>query len=186
MDTTLFLGIDPSLNGTGLCLSTSDGAVVHLETIQPGSRRGAERLAYVKSRVSTLLTPKIKFVGIEGYAYDCVGRVFELGEIGGVLRLLLYEAQQAYIEIAPASLKKFAVNSAAAKKETMVHAAVAEGALVSDDNQADAFFLAMIARYFYMDVTSATRARLEVIYRLKHPTKKKSTRHLRTLLKDAL
>jgi Holliday junction resolvasome RuvABC endonuclease subunit len=182
----LFLGIDPSLNGTGLCLTSSDGVITHLETVRPGSRRGAERLAYVKASVEALLTSKIKFVGIEGYAYDCVGRVFELGEIGGVLRLLLYEKQCTYIEVAPASLKKFAVNCAAARKETMVHATMAEGISVSDDNQADAFFLAMIARYFYMDVTASTRARLEVIHRLKHPPKKKPVRHLRTLLKDAL
>lgn len=186
MDATLFLGVDQSLNGTGLCLLTVGGAVVHLETVCPGSRRRVERLAYVKAHVVALLNSNVKFVGIEGYAYDSVGRVFELGEVGGVLRLCIHESQLSYIDIAPASLKKFATRNAMAKKEAMVEAAAAAGVHVTDDNQADAFFLAMIARHVHTGIAPSTRAQMEVIYRLQHPSEKKPTRRIRTLTKNAL
>jgi len=182
----LFLGVDQSLNGTGLCLLTDDGIVVHLETVHPGLRRGVERLAYVKSRVVTLLTPNVKFVGIEGYAYDCVGRVFELGEVGGVLRLCIHESQLSYVDVAPACVKKFATKNPTAKKEAMVQAAVALGARVTDDNQADAFFLAMIARHVHTGIAPSTRAQLEVIYRLQNPLEKKPVRRIRTLTKNTM
>jgi len=186
VDTTLFLGVDQSLNGTGLCLLTVEGVITYLETVRPGSRRGVERLAYVKSCVMALLTPNVKFVGIEGYAYDCVGRVFELGEVGGVLRLCIHESQLSYIDVAPACVKKFATRNAMAKKEAMVQAAVAAGAPVTDDNQADAFFLAMIARHVHTGIAPSTRAQMEVVYRLQNPPEKKPVRRIRTLTKNAL
>lgn len=186
MDATLFLGIDQSLNGTGLCLLTAEGAVTHLETVRPGSRRGVERLAFVKSRVVRLLDANIAFVGIEGYAYDSVGRVFELGEIGGVLRLCVHENQCSYVDVAPSSLKKFATGNAAAKKDAMQRAAEAEGVHVADDNQADAYFLALVARHLRMGVSSAPRARMEVIYRLQNPLKKAPVRRIRIFDKNEL
>ena len=186
MDATLFLGVDQSLNGTGLCLLDASGLPVHLETVRPGHLRSVGRLAFVKSAVETVLSPNVKFVGIESYAYHSVGRVFELGEIGGVLRLLLHETRHTYIDINPKSLKKFATRHAAADKEAMVKAALAEGARVNDDNQADAFFLAMIARHIHTGIAPSTRARMEVVYKLQNPPVKKPARRIRTLVKNAL
>jgi len=182
----LFLGVDQSLNGTGLCLLDRAGAVVHLETVNPGKRRGAERLAYVKSSLLALLNSKVKFVCFEGYAYHSTGRVFELGEIGGVLRLVVFEHGIPDTTVAPATLKKFATHNSGAKKAAMVKAAMAEGLSVADDNQADAFFLAMIARCIHTGIAPSTRVRMDVVHQLQHPLPKTPVRRLRKLTKHSL
>ncbi len=182
----LFLGVDQSLNGSGFCLLDRAGAVVHLETVNPGKRRGAERLAYIKSSLIALLNSEVKFVCFEGYAYHSVGRVFELGEIGGVLRLVIFEHQIPDVTVSPASLKKFATHNPGALKKAMVKAAVAEGVNVADDNQADAFFLAMIARSIHTGIAPNTRVRMDVVHRLQHPHPKTPGHRLRKLTKYSL
>lgn len=181
-----FLGIDQSLNGTGLCRLLEGGGVDHLETVCPGKLRGVERLAHIKSKTATLLYPSVKFAAIEHYSYNSVGRVFELGEVGGVLRLLVYEYGVPFVVVPPTSLKKFATGNAAADKAAMVAAAKKEGANVADDNQADAFFLAMIAKFFHTGAVATTRARLEVLQTLKSPKTKKPSHRARQLVKNAI
>ena len=85
-------------------------------------------------------------MAVEGYAYAATGRVFELGEMGGVVRLLAFERDLPVSVVAPAALKRFATGHARAEKADMVDAARAEGVRVADDNQADAYFLAQIGR----------------------------------------
>ncbi len=180
-----FLGIDQSLTGTGLCLLSDDGVPLHLETVDPGKRRGAERLLYVKSRVVDLLGRGVLFVSQEGYAYNSVSRQHALGEIGGVLRLVVHENNVPSAVVPPALLKKFATGVPSADKDAMVRAAKEEGADVLDDNQADAFFLAMISRHLHTGMPSARRARLEVLHRLRNP-RPKTKRRVRRLVKNTL
>jgi len=160
--------------------------MVHLETVNPGKRRGAERLAFVKSRLLARLNSKVKFVCFEGYAYHSVGRVFELGEIGGVLRLVIFEHGIPDIVVSPLTLKKFATHNSGASKAAMVKAAMVEGVSVADDNQADAFFLAMIARCIHTGIAPRTRVRMDVVHQLQHPVPKPPVRRLRKLTKNSL
>jgi Holliday junction resolvasome RuvABC endonuclease subunit len=181
-----FLGVDQSLNGTGLCVVDDDGAPTHIETVEVGKRRGAERLAFIESRTESLLDGKIQFVTREGYSYDSTGRVFELGEVGGVLQLLFYKRGLQYAVVAPAALKKFAVDDPRASKEALIIAAKERGAVVQDDNQADAYWLAQIARMLHQGSPAATpRHQLEVLRQIEAP-RKKHARRVRRLVKNAL
>lgn len=182
----MFLGIDQSLNATGLCLVDADGRPTHGETVTPAPRKGAERLAYVKACAMRCLARGVKFVALEGYAYNSVGRVFELGEVGGVLRLLVFEHGLAYVIVAPASLKKFATGNPEAEKTEMVAAAVRVGFAAEDDNQADAFFLAQIARAHHLGLTPNVRAQLEVLHSLRNPKKKPAARRVRRTVRNAI
>ncbi len=182
-----YLGIDASLTGTGLCLTTSVGDVVRLATIGTGELRAAPRLAEIK-RVADLFIPADTiFAAIEGYAYHEVGRVFELGEVGGVLRLLVHERNIPYVEVPPASLKKFATGASGASKEHMIAAAKEAGARPADDNQADAFFLARVASAFHAEGRGLKHRReMEVVRNLLHPKTKKTRRRPRRLVQNAL
>jgi Holliday junction resolvasome RuvABC endonuclease subunit len=179
-----FLGIDQSLNATGLCRITEDGVVDATATIDPEKRKDGERLLFVK-RAAFGVTLGVRFAAIEGYAYDAVGRVFELGEIGGTLKVMLLEVDIQYVIVAPILVKKFATGSTSASKEAMISAAAERGFAAQDDNQADAFFLAHIARA-YADNTAKRRCELEVIEALRHPAPKKSGRRVRRLIKAAI
>lgn len=182
-----YLGIDASLTGTGLCLTTSIGTVVRLTTIDTDGLRGASRLKEIK-RVADLFIPDdTVFAAIEGYAYHEVGRVFELGEVGGVLRLLVHERNIPYVEVPPASLKKFATGSSGASKAHMIDAAKEAGAIPVDDNQADAFFLARVAAAAHADGRGLKHRReVEVVHNLLHPKPKRSRKRPRRLVPNAL
>ena len=179
-----FLGIDQSLNATGICRIDVDANVIALATVTPDGLRDGQRLAFIKRAVASMASV-VEFAAIEGYSYDSVGRVFELGEIGGVIKVLLVEANIPYVVVPPVLVKKFATGTATAGKPAMMLAARAMGAHIADDNQADAFFLAHIARA-YSQKTARRRCEMEVIHTLSHPQPKKIRRRLRRLVNAAI
>lgn len=182
-----YLGIDQSLSGTGLCLLSGSGSVLHVETVDPGKRRDAERLAFIRDRVLAVLAmhdPVVR-AAFEGYSYDSVNKPFLLGELGGALRVALWEKGVPYEVVPPALVKKFATGNAHATKEMVLRAAQAEGFETADDNQSDAFFLASIVFALDDERMPKKRARIEVIHRIKNP-KVKTSRRVRTLVKHAI
>lgn len=183
---TSYLGIDSSLEGTGLCLITAAGDVVRAETVSTGLR-GIERLAAIKKRAELFIPKDVEFAAFEGYAYHAIGTVFELGEVGGILRLLVHERQVTYVDVPPINLKKFATGSIGAEKSHMIAAALEAGAHPEDDNQADAYFLARIAlACVQRDAVPLKRSQMEVVHRLLHPPAKKPRRRARRLVKNAV
>jgi Holliday junction resolvasome RuvABC endonuclease subunit len=179
-----FLGIDQSLSATGVCRLDAAGTVVAMGTVDPRDAKDGERLILIKRAVAALASG-VEFAALEGYSYDSVGRVFELGEIGGVVKVLLHESGIKYVVVPPVLLKKFATGSSSASKEAMVSACKERGARPADDNQADAFFLAHVARA-YAKGGVTRRCEMDVIHSLKNPTPKKPMRRVRRLVKSAL
>ncbi len=184
MGAVSFLGIDQSLNATGVCRVGATGSVETLATVNPGDVKDGARLILVK-RAIVAIASEIEFAALEGYSYDSVGRVFELGEIGGVVKVMLIEHNIPYVVVPPSMLKKFATGNSSASKEDMVDTARERGCTATDDNQADAFFLACIARA-YTKGTARSRCEMDVVHALKNPTPKKTKRRVRRLVKAAI
>jgi Holliday junction resolvasome RuvABC endonuclease subunit len=180
-----FLGIDQSLNATGVCRMNGEGVVTTVATVDPKGARDGDRLLLVKRAIMALATTEVEFAALEGYSYDSVGRVFELGEIGGVVKVLLLEAGIEYVVVPPALVKKFATGNASASKDDMTSCARDAGCVVADDNQADAYFLARIAQA-YVRGGATRRCELEVLHTLRNPSEKKSRRRVRRLIKAAI
>lgn len=109
--------------------------------------KGGERLVQIYNSISSWLRarrPRPTLAVIEGYSYDSEGKVFQLGEAGGVIRLALTQFRLPYLEVPPASLKLFVAGDGEASKKHMMDA-VAEfyGIETDDDNVADAIGLTM-------------------------------------------
>ena len=161
-----------------------EGQITTVATVDPKDARDGARLMLVKRAVASVAS-EVSFAALEGYSYDSVGRVFELGEIGGVIKVLFHENNIEYVVVPPALLKKFATGNSSASKEDMVDAAKTHGCVPADDNQADAFFLARIARA-YVQGGVTRRCELEVLQTLRNPSPKKSRRRVRRLVKAAI
>ncbi len=144
----LYVGVDQRLRGTGLCVLDSRQGVVRLETVGPLTPHDAERLGTVRERLSAVLDLEIGLAALMGYPVAPGALVCRPGEIGSLLRSLVSEHRTPHILVPLGGLKKYAVGDRRASKERLVAAAVDEGALVEDDLQAAAYFLARMACRF--------------------------------------
>jgi Holliday junction resolvasome RuvABC endonuclease subunit len=137
MGAPIVIGLDLSLTATGV--ATPEGE----ETWRPPGT-GMARLDWVRASVAELLgywAPGL--VVVEGYSYGSrASHAHGLGELGGVVRLALADAAVTYVDIPPASLKKYATGKGNAGKGEVLTAAVRRlGYGGHDDNQADALWL---------------------------------------------
>lgn len=129
---------DLSLVETGFAIQ--NGGPFQVGTLKSSSR-GMQRLAWIRDRV--LFHAKgSNLVLVEGYSYASANQAHQLGELGGVIRLALYEAGLQTVELQPSKIKKLATGKGNAKKPDMLGAAIRRldyGG--SNDNEVDALWL---------------------------------------------
>jgi len=138
------LGLDLSLTCTGYATHRA------VNTLQPPAKlRGAERLAWIRTALATLIA-NVHVVVLEGYAYGRAKQAHQLGELGGVVRLVLHDRGIPFVEVPPAVLKLYATGRGNASKEEMLVAAVKRlGYEGYDNNEADALWLYTFAADAY-------------------------------------
>ena len=144
-------GLDVSTSRIGY--AAPDGRLFSI-TARAGASDPARRLYELIRDFETTLyryPPRPDLVVIEGYSLASPGRLalIRLGEIGGVVRLRLFEREISYVEVPPSSLKRFAVGAGNATKEPMLRRAIELGARLhgsTNDDEADAFHLRRMGR----------------------------------------
>lgn len=149
----LYVGIDQSLTETGLCFNTVVGYT--LQSIKPGKMRGLERLDFIRNELMMRINPKTKYdlIAIEGYAMGIKlgGRTFDLGELGGILKLAIYDRNIPLIVVPPTLVKKFVTGIGNCQKDVILKEVYRKWGLdTNNNNYADAFALAKIAEAFHM------------------------------------
>ncbi len=160
-----FAGIDPSLSSTAVVIIDESGALVNSKVIltkEIGKETGPARLAIIRDKVKgELLDARYQLSGslkhqgphheltvaIEHYAMGCKFNREALGELGGVLRVMLFEKCFPYIEVPPLRLKQYATGKSSAEKDHILMAVYKKwGIEFQKNDEADAFILAQIAR----------------------------------------
>lgn len=144
----MLLALDLSLTETGYCMFNAQGMYFTGGVIKT-KLRDTERLFYIKNHIGALLVKhKIKHAIIENYAYAAKGQVFNIGELGGVIKLLLFENKIDYVTVAPTALKKFITGKGNAKKELMLKYVYKKYNFDTDNNNiCDAFAL---GKYWFL------------------------------------
>jgi len=134
------VGLDLSLTSTGVAL---DGGTFR---IRP-KNKGVERLRLIRGELQSFLADMdavecIDLVVIEGYSFGSRGRaVFNIGELGGVVRVMLHEESYDFVEVPPTSLKKFATGKGNAPKDAVLASAIRAGFRGDNNDEADAWWL---------------------------------------------
>jgi len=133
-----FMGLDMSVNGTGVCIFDSKQKMVHVEVIEPKEFKSPDVARCIKSsqrisdfsRYREVVTRIIKLV----IAYRVVGIVIEnyafgirrsksltkLGELGGIIRDKLIDRDVHWIEVTPQSVKKFITGKGACPEAVLL------------------------------------------------------------------
>jgi Holliday junction resolvasome RuvABC endonuclease subunit len=108
-----------------------------------------KRVCIIRDRVIRVLKDfKVNHIAIEGYNMGRTsnqGFVYQIGELAGIIKVMLHENKYDVQLVPPTTLKKYITGSGAAKKEDMQEWIYKKYFLVfEDDNEADAFALAKI------------------------------------------
>ena len=175
----IIIGIDPSLTSTGIC-AMRDGIVLSNEAVT-SKFTGVKRLSDFKEQ----LIPKVCYVAdiedisekvvvfIEGYSFGSIGRKEFIAELGGTIRLMLYEQEIEFIDVPPTVLKKYITGKGNADKVAMALAVQKQyGVDFPTTDQTDAFALCQVGQA-YLGLIPLTKAREEVIADMKKPKVKK-------------
>ncbi len=156
------VGIDLSLTGTGYYVLKTTAPHTY-GRIEARKLRGVERLEYIREKLEPIiigyqridmdgvdmrLDDQPDLVCLEGYSFGSQGRaVFQIGELGGVIRLMLHQRGINWIEISPSSVKKFATGKGNSKKDQVMLGVYKKwGFEAPTSDEADAFVLAHIGQ----------------------------------------
>jgi Holliday junction resolvasome RuvABC endonuclease subunit len=154
------LGIDPSVTSTGFAYEDMAGNV-HTGRIRPGKLKGVERLQFIAEALNSLLQrvwaetgEPVTLVAYEDYAMgkggkSNPGRVFTIGEAGGVLKLTLHREHVDILLVSPGSLKKFITGKGNTEKELVPSFIAKEwGYNIQQNDEADAYGLLRMAQAY--------------------------------------
>jgi len=139
-----FLGLDLSLTSTGYCTNGQTG-VISTKT------KGAERLSIVSNKIIDLIMDNpIDAVIIEGYSFASKNsQAHSIGELGGAVRMKIWERGVAYVDVPPTCRAKFATGKGNAGKAEVISAISAKTGLTflgaGADDECDAWVLEQMA-----------------------------------------
>ena len=168
----MIVGIDPSLTGTAWCWLGRKARVIDQARIDTAKLRGAERLMHIEREIAQVAEMDLKLIAIEGYSFGSQGRaIFQIGELGGVLRRLFFVLKIPYLEIPPQTLKKFATGKGNAHKDEVMLAVYKRWGLeCANSDQADAYVLARIGWTLVTGVeTDLTAEQVAALEKLREP-----------------
>jgi|SRR5471030_1203734 len=141
------LGIDASLTSTGYAYRNSND--LYAGTVAPGKLKGPYRLAYIRDRIREVVAfARPTLVVMEDYAMGRSAKIsmpFHIGELGGVIKTLLWDLGHDVMLVPPTSLKMIVAGHGFAKKPDMrVALELTFGHIITQDDEADAAGLMLV------------------------------------------
>ena len=175
------VGLDLSLTSTGFVVIAPDGpdSTAIVPPKKGPESRGVGRLLYIRGQLLSLIESfRPDIVILEGYAYGAVAKREAMGELGGVVKIMLHES--GYQEgdllriVAPKMVKKFATGNGNADKSQMrLDVFKRWGFDSGTDDEADAFVMAKIGKILIDPGEKLTKFQEEIIRDLSREGKAK-------------
>lgn len=143
-------GLDPSTARIGIATASGEILSISARAGSDDPYRRLHELIRDVARTIRLRPPAPDLVVVENYASGGVSgnlAKFRAGEIGGAVRLWLWEHDVRFVSPTPSNVKRFATGNGNASKELMVSRAVELGARCNvNHDEADAFHLRRMGR----------------------------------------
>lgn len=134
------MGLDLSLTSTGYSIDQETGTVVT-------KTKGAERLSVISNEIIDLVLNKsVEIVIIEGYSFASRNsQAHSIGELGGAVRMRLFECGIPYVDVPPTCRAKFATGKGNASKNEVISSISAKTGIIwsgaGSDDRCDAWIL---------------------------------------------
>lgn len=166
----IYVGIDPSLTSPGFAVLNEDGSPRGVFNLVTRDLRGGERLEAIYDWAMSHFPMSGELLEgravIEGYAINAQNRPFDLGEAGGVFRLVLAQNRIPYTVVPPALVKKFVTGNGQATKERVQECTKRNwGFSFVQEDQCDAYVMGRIARALHLN-RAENPAELAVIQKI--------------------
>ena len=150
----VWIGIDQSYSGFGFTALNNNG---YYTEVYKSDARGVDRLKDIQAHVMNWIHEfeEIADVAMEGYAFAGQGAVYQLGELGGMVKMTLHDFGIYPLIIPPTTLKKYVAGkgNGVSKSQILLNVYKTWGVEFTDDNAADSYALARMAqgdvRYAY-------------------------------------
>jgi Holliday junction resolvasome RuvABC endonuclease subunit len=113
--------------------------------------KGCPRLSFIEKQVMGCVSAyNPDLIIIEGYSFGSrLGQAFSIGELGGLVKVALFEGGYKSIIIPPTCLKKFVTGKGNASKDIMLMKTFKKyGVEFTDNNKCDAFGLAQMGKAY--------------------------------------
>jgi len=150
----IFVGIDPSITGTGVVVLDQDKCIIYQNLIKTTPKEQIEaRLVKIRNGISFIPNiHRLETVYIEGPSYGSKGNaVLQMGALHFLIRIFLFEKNVNYKIIAPKTLKVFHCGNGNAKKSEVLDLVEKTlGERFKNHNIADAYGLARMALVDYI------------------------------------
>ncbi|MGD9209729.1 MAG: crossover junction endodeoxyribonuclease RuvC [Desulfobacteraceae bacterium] len=172
-----FVGVDQALRKTGVCVIEENNIILLERIVPPKNMSGSDRLLFLRNELQSLLLPfkeRIIHASMEAQSLGSIGAIDQLGQISGVVQVVLKDMDTPhFFKVPPTLLKKFVTNNGqASKKQMMDVSKKLWGINFTNDDLCDAHGLARISEEF-ITRKSSIRHQVEVVTRLLHTRKKK-------------
>lgn len=156
----MIIGIDASLTNTGIVEVLPNGGI-ESSTVWSPKVKGVERLDWFRQQFTSFFkrkdrTENIECVVLEGYAYAAfVGRAFDIGELGGLIKLCVYDTKCPLYIVTPTQLKKYITGKGKGPKDQVFHSACTKWTYeFQTTHEAEAYGLARIG----LDILNVLKA----------------------------
>ncbi len=174
---SIYVGIDQSLTKTGVCILSPRGEKLKLIRT-PRAMRGVARLVNIRDNVRSVIEPyqnNVTLAAVEGPSLGSINHADDLGQVRGVVQVVLMDLGVEPILVAPSSLKLFVAAKGDATKEQMIAATARTwDVVIPQDDVCDAHGLARFAEEYH-EGRSTLRHQIKAVHNLKRP---KITRQL--------
>jgi len=178
------MGLDMSLTGTGIAIRKDNNiAVETIKTTPTTCKNELERFRYISDEVMKRIPENVNMICIEDFFTPLgaaqMGAAIKLVMLGTTMRLALYKKNLPFCIISPQSLKKHILGKGTGQKSFVVREVFRKYGLdVSDDNQADAAVLSVIAEHLFLTLNNQpvdmTKPQEEVIKKVIGTLKERS------------
>lgn len=141
------MGLDLSLTSTGYSINQETGVI-------STASKGPERLTRISNEIiDIVMSTSIDAVILEGYSFASRNsQAHSIGELGGVVRMCLWQRGVSYVEVPPTCRAKFATGKGNASKNEVISAISAKTNIVwsgpGADDRCDAWILEQMGKCF--------------------------------------